>query len=143
MCDVLIVVDDVIQCEAIAECLGRAGLAVQMVHYGASALRQAGALQQRAALLECYFPATTGVELAGHLRAFLPETTIIMMSGHIDGLSEKILATIGITVFVNKPLPLRALREAALKLVRSAPIDQMAWCQQKGRLSGSFGGTRH
>jgi len=72
MCDVLIVVDDVIQCEAIAECLSRAGLAVQMVHYGASALRQAGALQQRAALLECYLPATTGVELAGHLQAFLP-----------------------------------------------------------------------
>jgi hypothetical protein len=84
-----------------------------------------------------------GVELAGHLRAFLPETTIIMMSGHIDGLSEKILETIGITVFVNKLLPLRALREAALKLVRSAPIDQMAWCQQKGRLSAGFGGTRH
>jgi hypothetical protein len=85
-----------------------------------------------------------GVELAGHLRAFLPETTIIMMmSGHIEGLSEKILETIGITVFVNKPLPLRALREAVLKLVRSTPVDKMVWCQQKARLSARFGGTHH
>jgi hypothetical protein len=66
-----------------------------------------------------------------------------MMSGHIDGLSEKTLETIGITVFVNKPLPFRALREAVLKLVRSTSVDQMAWCQQKGRLSAGFGGTRH
>src|SRR6267154_1814639 len=73
----------------------------------------------------------------------LPETTIIMMSGYIDGLSEKTLETIGITVFVNKLLPFRALREAVLKLVRSTPVDQMAWCQQKGRLSAGFGGTRH
>jgi DNA-binding NtrC family response regulator len=143
MCDVLIVVDDGIQCEAIAECLGRAGLAVQMVHYGASALRQAGAFSSVPRCSSVTSRTRLASKLAGHLRAFPPETTIIMMSGHIDGLSEKILAMIGITVFVNKPLPLCALREAALKLVRSAPIDQMAWCQQKGRLSAGFGGTRH
>jgi hypothetical protein len=130
MCDVLIVVDDGIQCEAIAECLGRAGLAVQMVHYGASALRQAGAFSSVPRCSSVTSRTRLASKLAGHLRAFPPETTIIMMSGHIDGLSEKILAMIGITVFV-------------LKLVRSAPIDQMAWCQQKGRLSAGFGGTRH
>jgi len=97
-----------------------------MAHYGASPLRQAAALQPRPALLEYYLPDKTGVELAGHLGAFLPKTTIITMSGHIDGLSEKTLETIGITVFVNKPLPLRALREAVLKPVRSTPVDKMA-----------------
>jgi hypothetical protein len=44
---------------------------------------------------------------------------------------------------VNTPLPLGALREAVIKLVRSAPVDQKARCQQKGRLSAGFGGTRH
>jgi hypothetical protein len=91
----------------------------------------------RVSLLDYNLPDTTGV------RAFLPETVIIMISGRIDGLPEKTLETIGITVFVNTPLPLGALREAVLKLVRSTPVDQMAWCQQKGRLSAGFGGTRH
>ena len=58
----------------------------------------------RVSLLDYNLPDTTGV------RAFLPETVIIMISGRIDGLPEKTLETIGITVFVNTPLPLGALR---------------------------------
>jgi CheY-like chemotaxis protein len=135
--------ETVIQGEAIAECLGRAGLAVQMAHYGASALRQAAALQPRAALLEYYLPDTTGVELAGHLGAFPARDY-----DHHDVRSYR--RPVGNDTRDNRhhrlrdnPLPLHAVREAVLKLVRSTPVDQMAWCQQKGRLSAGFGGTRH
>jgi len=142
-CDVLIVEDETILCEEIAECLGRAGLDVQTAHNGSSALRQAAALQPRVALLDYNLPDTTGVELAARLRVRLPDMAIIMMSGRIDGLSEQILAAIGIKIFVNKPLPLGVLRQAVLKLVRSAPVDQGTQHRQRGWLSTGVGGTRH
>jgi CheY-like chemotaxis protein len=141
-CDVLIVEDDVIQCEEMAECLGRAGLAVQMAHSGSSALRRVAALQPRVALLDYNLPDTTGVELAARLRALLPDAAIILMSGRIEGLPQQILETIGIKVFVNKPLPLRVLRHAVLKLVRSASIAEEAQHQQRNRLSADGGGIR-
>jgi DNA-binding response OmpR family regulator len=142
-CDVLIVEDEVIQCEEMAGFLARAGLDVQMAHTGATALSQAAAFQPRVLLLDYNLPDTTGVELAEKLRALLPETAIIMMSGRIDGLSERTLHSIGITVFVNKPLPLSALRQAVLKLVRAKPVDQRARSQQGGWLAAGYGGTRH
>ena len=142
-CDVLIVEDDVLQCEEMAGFLGRAGLSVQMAHNGSSGLRQAADFRPRVALLDFNLPDTTGVEVAEKLRELLPQTAIIMMSGRIDGLSEQVLQSIGITAFVNKPLPIGALRQAVLRLARSAPVDQIAHQQQKGWLSAGFGGTRH
>jgi DNA-binding response OmpR family regulator len=140
-CDVLIVEDDVIQCEEMAGYLGRAGLWVQMAHDGAAALRQARDHRPKVALLDYNLPDINGVQLAELLRPILPQTAIIMMSGRIDGLSEQTLAKLGITVFVNKPLPLGPLRQAVLKLVQSAPNDR-GGPRQTGWLAAGYGGTR-
>ncbi len=142
-CDVLVVEDDMIQCEEMAGFLGRAGLVVQTAHNGAAGLRQAAAFQPRVALLDYNLPDTTGVQLAEQLRAMLPDTAIILMSGRIDGLSEQTLHSVGIKIFVNKPLPLGALRQAVLKLVRSTPIHQEARHHPGGWFSAGLGGTRH
>ncbi len=64
-----------------------------------------------------------------------------MMSGRIDGLSEQMLEKLGITVFVNKPLPLAPLRSAVLRLVRSIP-QRSEQHHQRGWLSTGLGGTR-
>ena len=142
-CDVLVVEDEIIQCEEMAGFLGRAGLAVQMAHNGSAGLRQAAAFNPRVALLDYNLPDTTGVQLAEQLRAMLPDMAIIMMSGRIDGLSEQTLQTIGIKVFVNKPLPLSALRQAVLKIVRSGPTQHQAPPRHGGWFSAGVGGTRH
>lgn len=142
-CDVLIVEDEVVQSEEMAGFLARAGLSVQTAHSGSSALRQAAIHRPRVALLDYNLPDITGVQLAERLRAQFPDLAIIMMSGRIDGLSEQTLRSIGIAVFVNKPLPLSALRQAVLKLVRSLPVRQDARGQHAGWLSAGLGGTRH
>jgi DNA-binding response OmpR family regulator len=141
-CDVLIVEDDVIQCEEMAGYLGRAGLWVQMAHDGATALRLAREQTPKVALLDYNLPDINGVQLAELLRPVLPQTAIIMMSGRIDGLSEQTLAKLGITVFVNKPLPLGPLRQAVLKLVQAAPTDRGGPPRQTGWLAAGYGGTR-
>jgi DNA-binding response OmpR family regulator len=140
-CDVLIVEDDVTQCQELAEFIARAGLSVAVAYGGRSALREAERYNPRVALLDYNLPDITGVELAEKLRAFLPEMAIIMMSGRIDGLSEKTLEATRITVFVNKPLPLAPLRNAILKLARARPRDSEQH-HRRGWIGTGFGGTR-
>ena len=141
-CDVLIVEDDKIQCEEMAGFLARAGLVVEMAGDGSTALRRAAALGPSVALLDYNLPDMTGVQLAEQLRALLPQTSLLMMSGRIDGLSEKALMTVGITVFFNKPLPLGLLRQTVLKLVRSEPVSPQA-PRRPGWLAAGVGGTQH
>jgi DNA-binding response OmpR family regulator len=140
-CDVLVVEDDVMQGEEIAYFLQRSGVSVRTAYDGASALRLAAAHRPRVALLDYNLPDKTGVELAEQLRAFLPQMAIIMMSGRIDGLAEQTLEQLGITVFVNKPLPLAPLRNAVLRLVRSVP-SRSEQHHQRCWLSTGVGGTR-
>jgi CheY-like chemotaxis protein len=123
--------------------IGRAGLSVDMANNGWTALGRAAALRPHVALLDYNLPDMTGVQLAEQLRALLPETAILLMSGRIDGLSEKTLQALGITVFVNKPLPMGALRQAVLKLVRNGPVIREDQPRQGGWLAAGVGGTRH
>jgi DNA-binding response OmpR family regulator len=143
-CDVLIVEDERIQCEEMAGFLARAGLTVAMAHDGATGIAQARRYPPRVALLDYNLPDMTGVQVAEQLRSFLPETAIMIASGRIEGLSEQTLRALGITVFVNKPLPLGPLRQAVLRLARSAPVNRVQQQQSRGGwLAAGVGGTRH
>lgn len=142
-CDVLIVEDEIIQCDEMADFLTRGGLSVQTAHDGATAIHAAKQAPARVALLDYNLPDMTGVQLAGRLRTLFPEMAIMITSGRIEGLSEETLKEIGITVFVNKPLPLGALRQAVLRIARSAPVNQITQNNRAGWLSTGFGGTRN
>jgi DNA-binding response OmpR family regulator len=119
-CDVLIVEDNVMQCDEMADFLARADLLVATAYDGATARDKARLHEPRVVLLDFNLPDMTGVQLAEVLRALLPSAAIMMMSGRIDGLSEKTLAALGITIFVNKPVPLGPLRNAVVKLVETS-----------------------
>ena len=140
-CDVLIVEDNVLQCDEMAEFLRRSELTVEKAYNGAQARERARLHEPRVVLLDFNLPDMTGVTLAETLRALLPTTAILMMSGRIDGLSENTLETLGITVFVNKPVPLGPLRTAVLKLVQKSRGGAEA-PQQKGWLAGGLGSRR-
>jgi DNA-binding response OmpR family regulator len=142
-CDVLVVEDDTIQCEEIAEFLSDAGLNVKTAHNGSHALRQAATFRPRVMLLDYNLTDITGLQLADQIRALPPETVIIIMSGRIDGLSEQTLRSAGIVVFVNKPLPQRPFLRAVLNLVRSARTNPESTPRPKGWLETGVGGTHH
>ncbi len=140
-CDVLIVEDDVVQAEEMAAYLARAGLSVQIAHNGAAALPLAEQLRPRVALLDYNLPDLNGVELAEAVRALLPEAAIIMMSGRIEGLAELTLEKIGISVFVNKPVPLAPLRQAVQRLVKTGRVVRRAGAGG-GWFAGGVGSQR-
>jgi DNA-binding NarL/FixJ family response regulator len=62
----------------------------------------------------------TGVQLAEKLRAAFPEMAILIASGPHRGPVGADAEALGISVFVNKPLPLGPLRQAVLRLARSS-----------------------
>ena len=141
-CDVLIVEDSTIQCIEMADFLRRANLVVETAFDAATAIACASKFEPRVVVLDYNLPDMNGVQLAEALRALLPSTAILIMSGRIDGLSEETLQALGITVFVNKPVPLGPLRQAVQKLVLASSKGQEA-PRPKGWLSTGTGGTRH
>lgn len=141
-CDVLIVEDSAIQCNEMAEYLRHAGLAVAAAYDARTALAHAQALEPPVLVLDYNLPDMNGVQLAEALRALLPSAAILMMSGRIDGLSEETLQALGITVFLNKPVPLGPLRNAVLRLARPSRTAKEAPERKPGWLSAGLGGTR-
>lgn len=138
-CDVLLVEDDVAQCQEAASFLVRSRMDVVMAHSGASALRQAEICPPRAALIDYNLPDMNGVELARRLRAMFPNLAIVMISGRIDGLPQETLSAIGISAFANKPVPLLALRRGLLKLVgAAAPLAETS-VEPKIKFGAGFG----
>ena len=123
-CDVLIVEDEAIQREEMADFLSRGGLSVQTAKDGASGIRLARLTPPRVALLDYDLPDMTGVEVAERLRALSSDIAILIASGRIERLPEHTLHKIGINAFVNKPLPLVPLRQAVLRLARSERSNQ-------------------
>ena len=140
-CDVLIVEDSPVQCLEMADYLRHAKLSVETAHDAAAAMARATAFEPRVVVLDYNLPDMNGVQLAEAMRALLPSTAILMMSGRIDGLSEETLQALGITVFVNKPVPLGPLRQAVVKLVEASTKGEAA-PRPKGWLSTGTGGTR-
>lgn len=125
-----------------ADYLRRANLNVESAFDAATALAGAARFEPRVVVVDYNLPDMTGVQLAEALRALLPSAALIIMSGRIDGLSEETLQALGITVFVNKPVPLGPLRQAVVKLVEASTKGENA-PQAKGWLSTGTGGTRH
>ncbi len=141
-CDVLIVEDSTVQCLEMADFLRRASLSIETAFDAAAALAAATKYEPRVVLLDYNLPDMNGVQLAEAIRALLPSAAMLMMSGRIDGLSEETLHALGITLFVNKPVPLGPLRQAVVKLVEASTKGEQAPLP-KGWLSTGTGGTRH
>ena len=140
-CDVLIVEDSIVQCMEMADYLRHAKLSVETAHDAVTAMARATSFEPRVVVLDYNLPDMNGVQLAEAIRALLPSAAILMMSGRIDGLSEETLQALGITVFVNKPVPLGPLRQAVVKLVEASTKGEAA-PRPKGWLSTGTGGTR-
>jgi CheY-like chemotaxis protein len=140
-CDVLIVEDDPLQAQELAEGLGRTGLRVTIVRNAAQACQFAAAQHPRVALVDYNLPDQNGLAVAKLLKELSPNITTIMMSAGIEGLPERALEEFGILAFVNKPLPLNLLRQAVQKLVRG-PSTAGTSSPRGGWLSAGVGSPR-
>jgi DNA-binding response OmpR family regulator len=126
-CDVVIVEDFKDLADSTAEALRRTGLSVLVALDGRSALAIADRCTARVALIDCNLPDFEGLDLVPRLRARWPEAEFIMVSGNVAGVPESLARSSGIRLFLNKPVPLRALCQAVHRLVRQpAPPGRAA-----------------
>lgn len=136
--DVLIVEDDPVQREEMAGFLARVGLSVAVAATCAAALAKAKGAAPKVVIIDYNLPDGTGLDLAEKIRGLLPQAAIMLASARVEGLGEDVLDRIRISVFLNKPVPLQALRQAVLGLVRNGPSAH----QERGWMSAGLGSPR-
>jgi DNA-binding response OmpR family regulator len=117
-CDVVLVEDFKDLADTMADVLRRSSLSVQVALDGRSALEIARHCVAKVALIDCQLPDIEGPDLVRALRALWPATDIILVSGNVGGISAATARDLGIRMFLNKPVPLRALCQAVHRLLR-------------------------
>jgi CheY-like chemotaxis protein len=117
LCDVLIVEDNVALSDEMEGFLERNGLAVCTAVSGTAALELLKRVRPRVAVFDYSLPDTNGLDLARQLRQRFPKLLVILMSGGAQPLDSDELKAAGVKVFVNKPVPLRALLGAVRQLI--------------------------
>jgi CheY-like chemotaxis protein len=136
--DVLIVEDDPVQRDEMAGFLARVGLKVTVAHSYSAALTVVKTISPKVIVLDCNLPDGSGIDLAEILRGMFPQAAIMLASALVEGLSEETLQKLRITVFLNKPLPLVAWRQAVVRLVR----EGVPAVQKHGWFLGGVGSPR-
>jgi len=143
LCDVVVIEDFKDLADVLAESLRESGLSVQVALDGGSALEIARHSTARVALVDYMLPDVTGIDLVARLRKQWPNTEFILLSGNIGGVSADLAQSLGIRMFLNKPVPMRALCKAVHQLLRMPRSAASAGTDQRNWLSLGIGSPRH
>lgn len=106
---VLVVDDDRIVRELLADYLGGVGCEVHTAPDGCAGLRAVGESRFDLILTDYHMPAMTGIEMATYIRRFDMATQIILLTGDSSTLDPEIVAQAGIARVLLKPLKLNEL----------------------------------
>lgn len=101
---ILVVEDDPIYAQFVAEILRQAGHTVEVVNTGEKARLKARSLFPQAVVLDLHLPDGTGYDIARSLRALLPpESVIVMLTAELY--PERDLAdAVGVDLVLTKPV---------------------------------------
>jgi signal transduction histidine kinase len=125
---VYIVDDDPGMRQTIVDILAVAGISAEGFGTGAAALTPRGADGPDLAVVDQRLPDTTGVDLAGNLKAADPDLAVILLTGYVSAGSA--IAAVGVVDdFLTKPVP----PEDLLRSVRAA-IDRTRLRRENRRL---------
>lgn len=106
---VLVVDDDRIMRELLADYLGGVGFEVCTAPDGRAGLRASGESRFDLILTDYRMPAMTGLEMAACIRRSDTATPIILITGDSSTLDPEIVAQAGITRVLPKPLKIKEL----------------------------------
>jgi signal transduction histidine kinase len=125
---VYIVDDDPGMRQTIVDILAVAGISAEGFGTGAAVLTPRGADGPDLAVVDQRLPDTTGVDLAGNLKAADPDLAVILLTGYVS--ADSAIAAVGVVDdFLTKPVP----PEDLLRSVRAA-IDRTRLRRENRRL---------
>jgi two-component system response regulator RegA len=102
--DGLVIDDDVVYARVLQRSLRRRGLAVQLAHDGATALRLASERLQKFALVDLCIGHESGLNLIGPLRAIHAGMRIVLVSGYANAATIDEAVRRGADLCLLKPL---------------------------------------
>jgi len=118
--DILVIEDDAIMREALAEWLQAAGYNVRTAEDGAAGLASVNAAAPALVVTDLHMPRTGGAAVIGELRRHHPEIPIIAMSGLFEsgfGMSADAVVALGAARALAKPFKRRDLLTVVAELL--------------------------
>ena len=116
----LLVDDDALFCEVLAEALARHGYRIAVCHDVAAALVQARAAPPDYALLDLRMPGPSGLTLIRDLLAFNPAVRIVVLTGYASIATAVEAIKLGAVHYLTKPVGVDDIR-AALHATEAPP----------------------
>jgi CheY-like chemotaxis protein len=120
---ILVIEDDPILRELLAEWLIAAGYGVGVAAEGASGIADAKAHRPALVVTDIHMPGTGGAAVISCVRRIYPETPVIAISGHFrsaQGLTPEAAIALGAARSLAKPFKRRELVGAVLELIGPA-----------------------
>jgi CheY-like chemotaxis protein len=120
---ILVIEDDPVLRELLAEWLIAAGYGVGVAAEGASGIADAKALRPALVVTDIHMPGTGGAAVIACVRRIYPQTPVIAISGHFrsaQGLTPEAAIELGAARSLAKPFKRRELVGAVIELIGPA-----------------------
>jgi DNA-binding response OmpR family regulator len=121
--DILVIEDDAIVCEAIAEWLRVAGFSVRTANDGDAGLASVNSAVPALVVTDIYMPGTSGAVVIGELKQKHPEVPIIAISALFESgyaINEAAAIALGASRTLAKPFKRDELLAAVAELLRKS-----------------------
>jgi DNA-binding NtrC family response regulator len=140
-CSILLVDDDPVFRQVLANELGRVGHKVVIADSGEMAIKRASAEEPEIALLDLRLPGMSGLDVLKEILSSSPGTEVIMLTGHgsIDTAIESI--RMGAFDYVQKPCPLDELEIRIQRAVERRELRHRAHVLERGLTPPDLGSS--
>jgi class 3 adenylate cyclase len=131
---ILVIDDELIVREMIAEALQADGYTVVQAETGGRALEILTSHQIDIVLSDIQLPDTSGIDLAGRIRAQQPGLPIVMVTGLADAGKAIDALKLGVSDYITKPFDLNTLSTSIRNILdKEAEKKQLAWQRDEER----------
>jgi len=115
---VVIVDDDPLQRNEIAEYLSRSGVSVAAAPNGFAAMHEIRKLSPRVVVMDLKMPGLDGIHVARLIEGIAPRPKVILVSGYPEYVYRAHQEALGVFAVIEKPIPLKVLLRFILQALK-------------------------
>lgn len=115
---VVIVDDDPLQRNEIAEYLSRSGVSVADAPNGFAAMHEIRKLSPRVVVMDLKMPGLDGIHVARLIEGITPRPKVILVSGYPEYVYRAHQEALGVFAVIEKPVPLKVLLRFILQALK-------------------------
>lgn len=112
---VVVVDDDPLQRNEIADFLAQSGISAAAVANGFAAMHEIRKSAPRVVVMDIKLPGLDGIHVTRLIEGLMPRPRVILVSGYPEHVRRANQEALGVTAVLGKPLSLKTLRDLILK----------------------------